>query len=881
MQQRVLLLALFCSGAASLILENLWLEWLALHWGRTADASAALLSCFMLGLGLGQLWVLKLTNNPARPVTATRSLKLWAGCEVAVGVAAALCQWRFTQTSQPLGLAAIIWMLVPTVFMGMTLPFAVSALRQNQLTTTLGRAYACNTLGAAIGCLLAGFWLVKTLGLAQASMLAIALQLVAATLIATQLFKRVNDQGKPPARTSASATQCASKESSSQAASSRQVAFALLAVGVSGCFILGMEMLWFRALLLSHRSTAENFAIMLMVVLLGLALGSWLASHLSGPSTRHGRNSNLIALLLSSQVLVSCLGILLWQPDWHFSWPATGLLLAQAAILILPACLLSGALFVVAAQSLKPNNPSSATAKLVLFSTIGSTIGAPLIVLWGLPQIGWSNSLLMLLALLVIAASINAWRIGLATVAALLLLSTPLAKQWPQAQLAAASIYLQLDSASQPAQIIHQADGQYQTVQLLENRFLDQPISHRLMTDSYSMTSTATDSERYMRFFAWLPRALHSELQDVLLISYGAGSTAEALLDNPATQTLTIADPAAAILDASRHIKRAPEPLDDPRVRVQLADGRQVLGQSPAQFDLITGEPPPPRLAGMHSLYSAEYFSLMQRALKPGGLASYWLPVDQLTTSSSKAIIGAFCDAFPDCSLWAGSHYNWILLGSSTQAQPHPGHDNIGQLWADATTRSRLRESGFEHPAQLASSFIADHSDLQRWRANVAPLTDNWPRRIDSRWPNDTDIQLYAEWQDNNAAEQRYQQSTFAARWALAPDALALAWSLQPLLNGQFRPAPEQRMQVLWQVLQISDWQTPVLWLLGTDQQRVAIAQQSSEPTAKLHQAVGLLAARQYRLAADGFAELAAEYPLANALAGLAKALAERSTASK
>lgn len=853
MRQTILLLALFVSGAASLIFEIIWFEWLALHWGRTADASAGLLASFMLGLGLGQLIILQSRR------LHNQKIKLWAACETGVALLATGCHWRFAQTADPLGIAALLWLLAPTVLMGMTLPLAVSALKQASLSLGIGRAYTFNTLGAAVGSLVTGYWLLGLLGLEQASMLAVGLQLLAAGLLCTQ-FRSLRP-ATPPLE--------ASINTASTAVGANQ-AKALLAVAASGLVILGMEMLWFRALLLTHRSTTENFAVMLTLVLLGLAIGSAFASQLiatrKNPATINSRHT-LIAALLASQALLATLGFLSWTPSSSTSLPQLLILVGQGALLILPACLLSGALLVIASEQLKnPNKPSQATAKLVLASTIGSAVGAPLVTLWLMPYWGWSNSLLILLGFLLVVSILNAWRIGLVAAAAMVLLAAPVSQHWQQAQASAAKIYLELDGA----QSISQSDGQYQSVQLLESRFLGQVISHRLMTDSYSMTSTATDSERYMRLFAWLPRAFNQQLSDVLLISYGIGSTAEALLDNPNTQKLLIADPSSAILKTSRLIQRQPEPLDDPRVVIRLDDGRKVLAESANRFDLVTGEPPPPRLAGMHALYSAEYFALMHRALKPEGLASYWLPVDQLSLTSSKAIIKAFCLSFKDCSLWAGSHYNWILLGSK-QGIKAASAEALSQLWERPQDQARLLNSGFEHAAQIASTFIADALTLQSWTLPNRPVEDNWPRRIEPNWPSANDIQTYAQWQDNNLAEQRFHQSIFFKQWQLPTKPLELAWTLQPLLNGQFRPEPEQRLQVLSQVLALSPWQTPVLWLLGTDQNHIQIALQQNNPSAKLHQAVALLANHRFDEAEVALAALGQSFPLANNLAELAR----------
>ena len=822
------LLALFISGAASLTLETLWFEWLALHWGRTAEATAAVLASFMLGLGLGQWLMLR---RQSLPLSAA---KLWALCECLVGLLALAANARFANSSDVANWTAVLWMLAPTLFMGMTLPLAVACLRQQSFTSQLGLAYAANTSGAALGTVATAWWLIPQLGLSHTGLVAVVGQMIAAVLLWLAV---------PTNSISAS-----SKQPRQQLPLK-----ALLAVAASGLFVLGMEVIWFRALLLSHRSTTENFAVMLAVVLLGLALGSAAAS----AYLRHKPKlpyQTVLVLLLIAQSLLTVVGLVLWQPG------AYGSVVQHSVLLILGPCICSGALMVAAANAFnQDSNNRSAAAGLVLASTLGSSIGAPLVALWLLPSLGVPASLQLLLLLTAMAALVNRPKMAIAGFAAIGIIATALPTQWQQKQSRAAQLYVQLDQA----EIIAQADGKYQSVQLLETRFLQQPLSHRLLTDSYSMTSTAADSERYMQLFAWLPQAMRGNLSDALLISYGVGTTAAAILANPNTNSLTVADPSATILQTSRLIPREKQPLDDPRMTVRLEDGRKVLAQSKQAFDLITGEPPPPRLAGMHALYSEEYFGLMHQALKPQGWASYWLPVDQLSVASSKAIIAAFCSAFADCSLWAGSHYNWILLGSKH------GQPQTQALSALFKATPSLAMSGLEHPAQLASTFIAGTHTLRQWVGEQAALNDNWPERIQSHWPSNADIETYAAWQDG--AELRFAHSLYFQRWQLDAEILELAWALQPLMNGQFRPNAEQRLNVVKQLLQLSNWQAPLLWALGTDHKRVTIAQQSQGKTAQLHQAVALLAKGNHAEAAKQLQELGSDFPLAEDLARLAK----------
>ncbi len=100
-------------------------------------------------------------------------------------------------------------------------------------------------------------------------------------------------------------------------------------------------------------------------------------------------------------------------------------------------------------------------------------------------------------------------------------------------------------------------------------------------------------------------------------------------------------DISSDILDLSREIHPPHEKhlLDDPRVHVHIEDGRYFLRTTTRSFDLITGEPPPPKIARVVNLYTREYFQLVYDRLTEGGVNTYWLPVHNLTESDVKAVI--------------------------------------------------------------------------------------------------------------------------------------------------------------------------------------------------------------------------------------------------
>src|SRR5262249_42645814 len=152
-------------------------------------------------------------------------------------------------------------------------------------------------------------------------------------------------------------------------------------------------------------------------------------------------------------------------------------------------------------------------------------------------------------------------------------------------------------------------------------------------TNAYSMTTNGYLARRYMKFFVALPACLHPRLRRALVVGYGIGSTAEALVDDPDVERVDVAEISRDMLALSRPVqtRHHADPPDDPRVHVHIEDGRFFLEATHIRYDLVTGEPPPPVMAGVVNLYTTEYFRLVRDRLADGGMATYWLPMMNLT----------------------------------------------------------------------------------------------------------------------------------------------------------------------------------------------------------------------------------------------------------
>jgi hypothetical protein len=201
------------------------------------------------------------------------------------------------------------------------------------------------------------------------------------------------------------------------------------------------------------------------------------------------------------------------------------------------------------------------------------------------------------------------------------------------------------------------------------------------------MSGTHPRSQRYMRLFAYLPLVLRPESENALLIGYGVGVTADALMRDSHLKHLDVVDISKEILSFADFYSGPgyTNPLRDPRVTTVVQDCRFFLQSCPEHYDIITGEPPPLKIAGTVNLYTEQFFSLMKSRLGDGGIVSFWLPLYHLRISETKAILRAFHNVFPNASLWATNDVEWIMIGIKPPL-PKPNEPLARRLWSDRNT---------------------------------------------------------------------------------------------------------------------------------------------------------------------------------------------------
>ena len=831
---------LFFSGTGALIFETLWLRLSGLAFGNSVWASALILSSFMTGLALGNAIAASSRVRRWRPLHLYAGLEVlvaFLGCTIVFGLPVLgefmRPVWQTLWNHQPilLGLrftVSFLILLVPTTAMGLTLPVLIEdpALRETNFGRAIGLLYGSNTLGAVAGAVLGEGYLIAAFGL-HGTGLAAGLAVCIAAAIALLVAKYDGD-------TSALVPQ---PTFPLRLDLSYRPPWRLLIVSFgTGCILLCLEVVWFRFLRLYVPSSVTAFAVMLAVVLAGIGLGGLVSGALHRRSIQP---NHLLSVLLLLAAIATLLSYLFFPPalvqmrtgTLDLSWRAITL---SSIALMFPVALLSGILFpsIVANVQASVGDRMNSTGITTLFNTAGAAVGPLVASFVLLPGIGYQWSLILcaagyaLLSFLVTDSAgwslrrpLGLARAGFWVALALIVVVFPYHRD--DVHFAYARHFL--------GHLVKKVEGPSDTYQLLRHDLFGEPYHYQLLASGFSMSGTSPQSQRYMRMFAYLPLAFRPESEDVLLICYGCGATADAFLHGRHVKRMDVVDISKEVLGLANFYSgiNYSNPLRDPRVHTFAQDGRFFLQASPRQYDIISGEPPPPKVAGSVNLYTQEFFSLMNSRLKEGGMATFWLPINQLKVNEAKAILRAFHNAFPNASVWASADEQWIMMGIKGPAQ-RAQEEDIGRLWSDAATNADLSRIGLEIPQQLGALFLMDAEEIDRITHDIAPLTDNYPKRLtDEPWDEQASHHFALTYMEAASAVHHFLRSPLIAGsgWETLKEILESCFVFREM---RYRCGTVARCNTLAELdiyLRRSPLRTPVLEVLGSDEFRVAIAE--------------------------------------------------------
>jgi len=748
-ENAMLLCVLLFSGTAALVYQVIWVKQLSLIVGVEVYSITIAVSAFFAGLAAGGWLFGRIADKVQQPLllyalleagvaiagfAATIALSHAAGLFVAIQAQAGVLAW----------IVPFLLVGTPAFLMGGTVPAAIrsQSRAEMQIAKVGGWVYAANTAGGIAGALLSSFALLPWLGVRGTALASVVLNLMAAGLALSLARRSALATSERPIE----------KEIATDPPPTRpRIAIALYAV--AGCIALGYEVVWSQAMAQFLSTRVFAFSVVLATYLAGLATGSALYARFS----RRVHNSwGVFGLLISAAGLVALFeiaGLDLWQLRFQieagnvafaatqseFARMCTHFLVAAMGVVFVPTVLLGAAFPAVLRMTASAMRAGRDVGTILALNTIGGIAGTLLTGFLLVPALG----LVRTLGMLAIAAAI----VGILAVQFGPTVSSRM--QWAVCILAliavAGGVFTPKDRLARlllttrgGGNLAFYEETRGATVAVAEQRSGDNAF-RRLYIQGVSNSGDAFPSLRYMRLQAMLPLIIHhGESHSALVIGFGTGITAGAVLKYPHLERRVCVELLPAVVRAGELFPENYKAGADPRMQIQLRDGRQELLRSSDRYDLITLEPPPPSAQGVVNLYSRDFYELAGRRLEHNGLFAQWLPIATQNTEDTRSLVRSFLDVFPYANLWSTEMHEMLLIGSFLPIELDV--NQITSHFAPSDVSTPLQAVGISSSAALMATWITGTDGLRKFANDAPAVTDDYPRIEYSAWVRPREI---------------------------------------------------------------------------------------------------------------------------------------------
>jgi len=693
-----LLICFFVSGAAALIYEVVWMRMLTQIFGSSAHAVATVLAAFMAGLALGSYVFGRLTDQ------ARNFLRLYALLELGIGVYGFLVPIVFRMAqgvyvplfwlydSYPvifnsvLFLLSFVLLVIPTFLMGATLPvlsrFFVRSF--THLGQRVGDLYGTNTLGAVLGCGVAGYALIPNLGMKWSIYIAATLNVAIALVI---LF--LDSLREKEGETSAAAT----GDEAIAGSSPSWVGWLLLfAIGISGAAAMVYENAWTHALTLVIGGSVYSFTTMLLTFLTGLALGGYLYARLLGKREVQVTLFGLIELgvgiaALATIPLFEKLPLLFIRLHDGFGHSFSLFLAIQVAlsfaVMFLPTLLL-GMTFPLTVRLFTQSlyRIGSSVGTTYASNTIGAIAGAFVGGFIFLPLLGIQKSIIigallnLAIGWLLLVGDPHPGRtqrvlVGGVAALALALLGLRL-PSWDRSILTSGVTIYAESFTNLPRDSLRLEEMRKDKI-LYYREGLTATISvHQAQKDYLYLKSNGKIDGSHgdaltMFLTGYIPMLLVPQAEQVMIIGLGTAMTVKAVGAFPVKRIEVLEIEPAMVQAAAFFEDQNGKILSDPRVRVIPTDGRNYAMATPQLYDIIISQPSNPWIAGIASLFTKEFYAVARNKLKPQGIFAQWIHTYSMSPDDFRMVLRTFGESFSHLTVWNLQESDFLLLGSLTE----------------------------------------------------------------------------------------------------------------------------------------------------------------------------------------------------------------------
>ena len=656
----ILGLVIVFSSACGVLYEVIWARQLTLFFGSPVFAVSTVLSALVGGLGLGSFYFRRLADGEKRP------LRLYAFLGAGLGIFAlifptlldilnAICVLiyrglgaEFYLLSWIRFILSFVVLLIPSTLMGVAVLLLSRSAKERCAGFRADRVFTINMLGASLGCIAAGFFLIRFLGVQSSVYLGVAINLI----LAGVAFGLDRSWGE----TSADLQQDTDDEAGISPIGEmwRPLVWAF---AVAGFCAMAYAVLWTRILTSFLSNSGYAFSVTLTGLLICIAVGSFLFAAIA---RRIKPLANLFGLVqigigLSVVALIPAFGNLYGISKglqaafgvgrfWEF--------VAGIILMIIPAILI-GASFPLGRQICAAAKSQSAVHP---FSTIGALLGSLCAGFILIPLIGIRPSLLLTAGLNTVIGCV------------LILRNTEKSQLFSGTAIGGTiltggvGLMVLLWGNSPPflkngtfwTQRINDTLVEHtETVDANIATFMDDQGIRRVYVDNDEIVDASRWGSASHRIVAHLPLLLHPNPERGLILGFGMGITSHTMTQH-GVRVDAVENPQGLIETARKYFTEVNHNvLDSSLFNHTVNDERNYLLMTPKRYNVISiGALHPLVSSRGTNLYTEDFYRWCKRILTEDGIICQWIPLDRLAETHLKMIMRTFIEVFPNATIW-------------------------------------------------------------------------------------------------------------------------------------------------------------------------------------------------------------------------------------
>ena len=668
--------ATFLTGFASLCSQVVWQKYLAILTGSSAKSISLVVAVFLLGLALGYYFFGKITEKKQPRFIL---LRIYGYIELAVALYLIIFYLYFyvlktISFHSPSHLIidiiiALLALFLPTFLMGASIPLLTTVLPENtnEVNTVHTKVYGWNTLGAFLGVVVSGFFLIPLVGLSFTLTIASLINLMAGLIFIGNTL-----QGN-----------IVQKESTSQQPSSLPDLFLMIFVFFTGAVIISLEILFIRTLNLTIGAGVYNFPIVLSLFIGGLGLGSLLIPQNAKINFFIRQILLSIAFLFISyltapywSIWVNHLRVSLQSIPFNYYFFKAEVYLFLC-LFIFPVAFFIGRLLPLAYSFLKKEkqNQGKVCGFLYFSNTLGSIFGAILLgyvcfYFFDLDQL-FKINIFILIALVWIIAFYEKKKIILGVVF-VFLISSFILPQWNRnghisgyfRKKNPESIHFQKIFHLPPlygGQLKFFKDGPNTTVAIaVNNHHKNIPYAQSAIPEINNNYSIFVNGKSdgsligsdfatvvLLSSFAYLLAPDKNHLSSAV-IGLGTGISAGLLGKTQDTKEVDVLEISSQVIQGLKSISSYNfDVMSNPKVNIIEQDAFKYFTKTNKKFDLIISEPSNPWVTGVENLFSIEFYQLAKEKLQQSGVLVQWLHTYSMDHTIMKMIFSTIKEVFP------------------------------------------------------------------------------------------------------------------------------------------------------------------------------------------------------------------------------------------